>query len=452
MNDSPSTPPISAQSQASAAAGTPSAPAPPAGWRQPVPSMYLTRDIPGIGGEVKQRPEDFRVEELPLYPASGSGEHLYLTIEKRGRPTLEVIRDVARCFGVRQDAVGYAGMKDKLAVTVQRLSIHTPDNRTAENLSVSGVRVLRIERHTNKLRVGHLRGNRFVIRIRGLSDPSAVLSRALGCLDLLSRLGAPNFFGEQRFGFHLTNHEVGRRYLLRDWSGVCSTILGLVPDPTDDDAPARQAFTAGDLKRAAALWSDKHLIERTLARLLANGARPDHAVMQIQHAQRTFFVTAFQSAVFNRALARRLGERALDRLEVGDVAFLHRNGALFDVTDVELAQANLRERLQTIEISPSGPLWGPEMKQASGAAGTLESALLQETGVTIDHLSAQPRHAPGARRPFRIPVLNTSARAGVDDHGPFLGLAFELPPGSYATVILAEVMKPGLRSHPWGAE
>lgn len=425
---------------------------PLASWRSPLPDRYVTSSLAGVGGGIKQRPEDFRVDELPLYAATGSGEHLYLTIEKRSRPTLEVVRDVARYFGVRMNDVGYAGMKDKQAVTTQRLSVRSNDDRAADRLSVPGVRVLKIERHANKLRVGHLRGNRFVVRIRGTADLSGAARRASDILASLESRGVPNFFGAQRFGFHLMNHEVGRQYLLRDWAGVCRAILGPVPDPTPDDAPARAAFASGDLKAAAALWSDKHLIERTLARLLANGATDQYAVNQIQYAQRTFFVTAFQSALFNHALAQRIEAGALESLVVGDVAYLHRNGALFDVTDEEIASSDLMSRVASREVSPSGPLWGPEMKRAAGPVDELESRLLTESGLSLADMARPPVHAPGARRSFRIFPAGISVKTGVDEFGPFLGVAFELPPGSFATTVLAEILKPAPRFHPWGSE
>src|SRR5262249_48618133 len=103
----------------------------------------LTADLPGTSGLTRVTEEDFRVEEIPLYQPSGAGEHLYLTIEKTGRTTQEVAREIAQALGVRERDVGTAGLKDKRGVTVQRMSAATrvgPEE--AVKLSGRGFRVL----------------------------------------------------------------------------------------------------------------------------------------------------------------------------------------------------------------------------------------------------------------------------------------------------------------------
>ena len=93
------------------------------------PSRYQTHDVAGIGGVIKQRPEDFLVEELPLYQPSGAGEHIYLFVQKRGMSTLELVNLLATHFGVTKREIGYAGLKDKQAITRQVFSIHAPGKR-----------------------------------------------------------------------------------------------------------------------------------------------------------------------------------------------------------------------------------------------------------------------------------------------------------------------------------
>ena len=102
-----------------------------------MPSMtsslaYLTDDLVGIGGVIKQRAEDFFVEELPLYEAAGEGEHMFVLVEKRGQTTTDVMRRVAKLFHVPRSEVGYAGLKDKHAITRQHLSVHLPDQSNDE--------------------------------------------------------------------------------------------------------------------------------------------------------------------------------------------------------------------------------------------------------------------------------------------------------------------------------
>src|SRR5262245_7615155 len=96
------------------------------------PAVYLTQDIPGVGGVLRESPEDFFVEELPLYEPCGSGEHIYLFVEKRNMSTVQMIRLLARHFGIGEESVGYAGLKDKRAVTRQVVSIHVPGKKPAD--------------------------------------------------------------------------------------------------------------------------------------------------------------------------------------------------------------------------------------------------------------------------------------------------------------------------------
>ncbi|MBW2451210.1 MAG: tRNA pseudouridine(13) synthase TruD, partial [Deltaproteobacteria bacterium] len=126
---------------------------------------YLTTDLPGIGGEIRKRIDDFFVEEIPLYQPCGSGDHLYLTIEKRNLTTFGLLDKIARQLGYSARDIGYAGLKDARAVTRQTISLPIKNASNVEQLDIPGVKVLAVSQHKNKLRPGHLAGNRFRIRI-----------------------------------------------------------------------------------------------------------------------------------------------------------------------------------------------------------------------------------------------------------------------------------------------
>src|SRR5262245_40093179 len=119
----------------------------------------LTADLPGIGGRIKTEPEDFEVEEIPAYEPSGSGDFLYLWLEKRDLGAEYFVRQVARRLGIPADEVGTAGLKDRRAVTRQMVSVPARAEAALGRLDGDGIRVLRVSRHTNKLKPGHLRGN-----------------------------------------------------------------------------------------------------------------------------------------------------------------------------------------------------------------------------------------------------------------------------------------------------
>jgi tRNA pseudouridine13 synthase len=181
--------------------------------QRPVP--LLTPELPGTSGLVRVAEEDFYVEELPLYEPSGAGEHLYLTVEKRGRTTAEVAAEIARELGARERDVGTAGLKDKRALSMQRISVLCRASpQEALRLQGRGFRVLAAARHGNKLRPGHLRGNRFRIVVRGVV-PEA-LSRARAICARLAEIGVANLFGPQRFGRYGDNAALGRAILLRE--------------------------------------------------------------------------------------------------------------------------------------------------------------------------------------------------------------------------------------------
>jgi tRNA pseudouridine13 synthase len=157
-----------------------------------------TADLPGTGGRIKGEPEDFEVEEIPAYPPSGTGDFLYLWIEKRGMGAEYFARQVARRLGLPVGEVGTAGLKDRHAVTRQMVSVPIAAEPRLTELDGDGIRVLSVSRHGNKLKPGHLHGNRFRILVRGAAPEAA--KRLSPLLDRLRRDGLPNFYGPQRFG------------------------------------------------------------------------------------------------------------------------------------------------------------------------------------------------------------------------------------------------------------
>ncbi len=148
---------------------------------------YLTRDFPGIGGTIKNRPEDFFVQEQPLYEPCGEGEHVYCEIQKVGLTTFDAVYRIADALRVSSHNIGFAGMKDARAVSRQVLSIQGTTEPEVMKLAVPNITVQWAARHTNKLRLGHLSGNRFAIKIRGVNPTDVV--RIGAPLELLRQRG-----------------------------------------------------------------------------------------------------------------------------------------------------------------------------------------------------------------------------------------------------------------------
>jgi tRNA pseudouridine13 synthase len=338
----------------------------------------ITEDLGGTGGVLRSQPEDFVVTERPAYPPSGRGEHVFVTIEKTGLSTFEAVKRMAAALGVRESDVGTAGLKDRHAITRQCLSFPRPVTpEAALALSLPDLRVLSALRHEHKLKTGHLRGNHFQLRVRGLAvDADLAASRAEAILGRLAQApGTPNWYGEQRFGSFGDNAARGRA-LLGGGSG-------------------------------------------------ARGGNP---------REKRLLLSAYQSELFNRYLSRRIRDGLYRTVIPGDILRKVETGGQFETTDPTVDQP----RLDGGEIVPTGPMFGPEMRRPSAdtAAAQAEEAILAEDQLTWE---AWPRRlAEGTRRPIAVPLKETSVRV-VD--ASVIEITFCLPAGSYATAIAHEVMK-----------
>ena len=411
-------------------------------------STYVTHDLPGTGGRLRHSPSDFLVEEIPLYEPSGCGDHVYLRIEKRGLSTHDAVGKIARALGKKVRDVGIAGMKDAQAVAVQTISIeHVEDDAARRAVeSVEGVSLLGLSRHGNKLRLGHLRGNRFTIRIRGVVGDARL--RAGAILERLAARGSPNWFGAQRFGMRGDNDVVGRALVRGDAEGTVRAILSLETDAQGSTAgsdadeirgtEARALAADGRWAEALAALPSAFRTEAAILRELSRGRPPERALNAVPRHLLRLYVSAYQSRLFNRLVADRLS--ALHRLEDGDLAYLHDRGAVFAVADAQAEQ----QRADALEISPSGPLLGTKSLLAAGAPGERERALLSEESIDLDSFRVRGAgEFRGERRPLRIPLGETDVRqvAPEDDGELSIVVRFALPRGCFATAVLGEVQK-----------
>ena len=323
-----------------------------------------------LRARIRATPEDFRVEEIDAFEASGSGEHLLLTVEKRGTNTGYAAKLIAEWAGVPEGAVGYAGLKDRHAVTVQRFSVHLPgrgDPDAALLEGAEGLRVLAQARHAKKLPRGALAGNRFTLVLReveGVRD--AVEAR----LRLVATRGVPNYFGEQRFG--------------RDGNNIAHAL----------------AMFAG---------------------------------RRVPRSQRTFLLSAARSQLFNRVLGARVAAGNWNSALDGEVWMLDGSRSVFDPQPLD---AELAARLEAFDIHPTAPLWGRGELRSQGAARALEIAVLDEP---VALRLRQGLEAAGLRQERRATRLRVEGLEWAWLDGDALRLQFALPPGAYATSVLAEL-------------
>ncbi len=401
---------------------------------------FLTADFPGTGGVIKMRPEDFFVEELPLYEASGSGTHTYAFIEKKGLGTREALSRIAQALGTSPRHIGAAGLKDTHAVTRQWISVEHIEPERLERASIADLRILEVTRHTNKLKPGHLRGNRFVVRLRQTTVPiEQAAQTAEQVLAILTRKGVPNYFGPQRFGNRVDNHLLGRAVIDNDPTRVIDLFIGR-PDPRLDSAvmlQARTFYAEGRYQEALDIWP-RQIPERRriLKALVVNRGSKNRAFHVMDKHLKGFFVSAYQSSLFNRVLSARMPD--IDKLLTGDMAYKHDNGACFQVEDAAVEQP----RCDRFEISPTGPLLGQRTTRLTGPAAEIEDPILEAEGLGETQFRQMKRlGARGGRRPLRFQPRNVGVATGDDDLGSYLELRFELGPGCYATTLIAEITK-----------
>lgn len=340
---------------------------------------YLTDDLPGTGGVLRTIDDDFLVDEEPAYLPSGAGDHVFVRIEKRGMTTRHAVGELARALGVPDRDVGVAGMKDRHAVTRQWLSFPPPLTPEAVLAArVEGITLLEAARHGNKLRTGHVRRNRFVLRVRGALPGATARAQAI-----LARLaeppGAPNWYGEQRFGRDGDNAHKGR-----------------------------------DLVSGARRFGKDRKLDR-------------------------LFVSSLQSELFNAWLTARMQDGLYRRVLAGDV--LHkRAGGMFVCEDPVTDE----QRLCAGELALTGPMFGDKMRRPTegSPAAAREAAVLAAAGLEPSAFGNVRALAEGTRRDATIEVADARVAPGeTTADGETFEVAFALPGGAYATVVMREVMK-----------
>ncbi len=406
---------------------------------EPTNLAYLTSDLPGIGGTIKNTPEDFRVTELPLYEPSGEGTHIYFGLGKRGIPTHAAIDRVAGALGVRSAAFAAAGLKDAQAVTEQAISVeHLTDSQieTLGSFSTDAAWVTWVSRHTNKLKIGHLAGNRFCVRIRDVEVNALGAAEAIA--EVLQRRGVPNYFGNQRFGDRGDNWALGQAIIAGRLDDFVATLLG---HPLATDAPAlrvaREHFDAGRYPEALAAWPGRYRNERSaLAAWIRTDGVAKATFGAVDKFLKRFCTSAFQSLLFNRIVHERISE--IDTVVEGDLAKKSDSGGVFLVENLAIDAP----RAAAFEISPTAPLFGYRVRLAEGRPGTIEHATLKRFELTCDDWRRRGAFKiKGTRRAMRFHPQQLSLASGDDDRGPYIEVQFAAPPGSYATVLLREIMK-----------
>ena len=331
-----------------------------------LPEWARAHGAPLFTATIRKRPSDFIVVENLGFEPSGSGEHDYLWVEKTATNTEWVARQLARHAGVRPADVGYAGMKDRHAITRQWFSVPRRGSADWPALSADGITILDVRSHPRKLRRGAHKSNAFRIALRS-SEAAASRQLVDERLAGIAARGVPNYFGPQRFGHHGANVSL-----------------------------ARALFAGKRLKR------DK----------------------------RSIAISAARSLLFNQILSARVADASWERILCGERVNLDGSGSVFTA---EVVDAEIERRAASMDIHPTGTLWGLRSGISPGPAESLER---NATDAEEDLRTGLERLAVKASsRPLRLPVRDLSWEFADDA----LWLAFTLPAGGFATAVLREV-------------
>ena len=361
----------------------------------------------------------FIVTEEPVYQPGGAGEHLFVEIEKENLTTDQVADALAKVCGRKSRDIGYAGRKDRHAITRQWFSVHFGDatglERLAQQLPLGRMQVHTVSRHSNKLRLGHLLGNTFALAI---AHAPADLNERLA---QLAHQGIRNAYGQQRFGIAGANLIVAQAW----GSGDINTAIARLIDPL------------GHWKWGDELPSGfRHGPEGQVLGALRRNAEPAKALHAGGDQLRKFIASAAQSAIFNAVLTAREAAGLLHTFRVGDVgctAF----GAPFLLTEDALTETNKRAAPGVFDAFTSGPMPGSQRPNPDPAIETEERAWSAATNMDWSWFMPEGVFAsPGERRPLIVP-FRAAPTLRVDSEKTWL--SFSLPAGAYATMVLEQL-------------
>jgi tRNA pseudouridine13 synthase len=428
--------------------------------------LYST-DCEGIGGKLKTRYEDFLVEEITTDNETLSykewlkkppGEPILqgkktkfvnFTVQKMGLSTMDVSNIIASSLKLPRNLIGYAGLKDKRAVTVQRMSAPTRAASGLGTLDLSNIEIRDIEYSKKLIQIGELLGNRFTILLR---DLDVSLDRAMEVAEEVQSTPLLNYFGIQRFGIARPNTHIAGKYLIkRDFEGMIRSILCMPGEYESQDildARAELAESLTPTEKIIEVFPKDLNYERTVMyELMKQPGDFKRAVTRIPPRILTLMVHAYQSFLFNQLLSMRV-KRGLSYVlpEPGDfliaqnIAHAGRDAWLY-VTESTLEER--REQVARMEYALALPSPGYATRLPPSEQSEMVKEVLENEQIKLkDFRDPQMRSLDAQGGLHRTSITLSDWEASIEDEG--LLVKFNLRKGSYATIVLRELMK----NHP----
>lgn len=412
--------------------------------------LYLTEDIPGIGGKLRRTPEDFEVEEISILPPEDpEGRFVIAKVWHRNWEANRLVRRLSTNLRVSRARIGFAGTKDGRSVATQLMSFDAPID-AVRALSIPDVVVSDAYRARRGIAIGDLIGNRFTIRVADLREDVDV---AGVCDEVRRHLqeagGFPNFFGVQRFGsIRPITHLIGRDLVQGDFEGAVMRYVANPMDDEDSDAnDARRALQESrDFERAFKDFPQKLTFERTMIARLKD--RPEDYVGALRTLPKNLlmmFVHAYQSYLFNKILSERIrAGMSIREPEVGDLILpLSKTSVPDQDNPIPVTETNLQKVARSTtegKAFVSGLIFGTESQFAGGRMGEIERRVIEAEGVEkMDFQIVGLREA--SSKGIRRELLAQAKDLRIDFDGEVATFRFILNKGCYATSLMREFMK-----------
>jgi len=402
---------------------------------------YYASDAEGIGGELRTVPEDFIVDEIPLPKKGGTtGPYLICKLTKKNWELQHAIKEIAKQLGISHRRIGWAGTKDRNAVTRQMISIYKVSADQVSQIRLKDITLEPVGQVNEALSLGDLMGNRFTIIIRDAA-PDELEERVRTTNETVSQ-GIPNYFGLQRFGAtRPVTHLVGESILRGNFEQAVVTYIGKVFSGEPDQVRAVRTafFETRNIPAALHDLPPQMSFERAMLHYLHT--HPDDysgALLELPPKLLSMFVSAFQSFLFNSALSQRFDDgRTLTEPITGD-RLIFANGRTDRVTAANSNAVSLHIRRGRCSIALFMPGRDPVEPKSEGELAIM--ALLEKYAVTAEDFRQASVFVhtkfDGAWRPI---ALKSNIEFFVDKND--VRLEFSLPPGHYATTVCREFMK-----------
>ncbi|CAB49544.1 tRNA pseudouridine(13) synthase TruD [Pyrococcus abyssi] len=399
---------------------------------------YLS-ETPGIGGRIKVKPEDFIVREIIPKSIFKGNCQIYL-MKKRNWETIAAIKEIAKRIGIHYSEIGFAGTKDRHAVTYQYISVCRDVRKEVEKLKIRDVE-LKFVGYGRPLKLGFLLGNFFLIRVRDVKRPE-LIPKIIE--ELKIKGGFPNYFGIQRFGEKRSvNHIVGKLLLEGKYEEAAEVFLGYPGNGMEGDEARKRFLETKDVDLALEEFPKFLRYERAMLYRYRETRSWKKAFLVLPRPILRIFIHAFQAYLFNLYLSRRIEEGLpLNEAIPGDIVVQVKRGIPLRTRTYRVTETNVdfvNEKIKRGEAMVSGPIFGYSYRKAHGIPGRLEEEILDENEVNVEMFKKLPKpmREPGGRRELLIKPRKFAYKRKEEE----VLFKFFLPKGVYATSVLREITK-----------